>query len=278
MDGYLKDNLDFLAKLPENDFDVVGLCAGYEGTGKTTLFEQIAYYWDKNFNIDHIVFNAEQFSEAVDKLPPKSCILYDEADDSVVGSNWMREKVKTVISLMKRIRKKNLFILFVTPTFFDMSKYFAIHRARFLVKVYTYGLNRGYFHFFDKDAIRKLYFSGKKEWDWSKGKYTFRGYFRKHPEGFPIDKDEYESKKDAASRQIITKPDITQSKIKAFKKRLLMRLIGMDSFSRKQLASLFEVSERSIGRYKEESVKSMSLINEPSSEVKNVDLKSTSKE
>lgn len=241
MDGYLKENLDFLKQLPPNDFDAVGLCSGYEGSGKTTLFMQMALYLDPSFTIKNVVFNTEQFSEAVNTLPKGSCILYDEADDSIVSTNWMQEKVKQVISLMKRIRKKNLYILFVTPTFFDMGKYFAVHRARFLIRVYTNGLERGYFEFYNREQIRRLYFKGKKEWDWSVAKHTFRGYFRKNKDSFPIDMDAYEEKKDLASEKIMSKEEGVKVQLGRLRLQIFKRLEKELKLDRKTLARIFDV-------------------------------------
>jgi len=203
IDGFLKKNLDFVKKLPEYNFDAVALCTGYEGSGKSTFFMQIAYYLDPNFSLKNIVFNAEQFNEATENLPKGSVILYDEADDVAVGGNHAQNKVKQVISKMKRIRSRNLYILFVTPTYFDLGKYFAIHRSRFLIHVYSQGLNRGFFAFYGKSAMKNLYFKGKKMWDMKSERPTFRGRFLNNREGFPINFDEYEVKKDKATSEVM---------------------------------------------------------------------------
>lgn len=203
IDGFLKKNLDFVKKLPENNWDAVALFTGYEGSGKSSLAMQLALYLDHNFTLKNIVFNAEQFDEATEKLPKGSVILYDEADDVAVGGNHAQNKVKQIISKMKRIRSRNLYILFVTPTYFDLGKYFAIHRSRFLIHVYSQGLKRGFFAFYGKTAMKNLYFKGKKTWDMKCERPTFKGRFLNNKEDFPINLSEYDEKKDKATSEVM---------------------------------------------------------------------------
>ena len=111
---------------------------------------------------------------------------------------------------MKRIRSRQLVILLVTPTFFDLNKYFAIHRITFLIHVYSSGLKRGYFRFFGGNKKKALYILGKKMWDMKAGGMpNFRGRFQDIPPGFPVDyskKGEYEGKKRQATKDLNEKP------------------------------------------------------------------------
>jgi len=257
MDNFLKTNLDFVKRLPENNWDAVALFTGYEGAGKSSMAMQIAFYLDPNFSLKNIVFNAEQFDEATEDLPKGSVILYDEADDVAVGGNHAQNKVKQVISKMKRIRSRNLYILFVTPTYFDLGKYFAIHRSRFLIHVYSQGLKRGYFAFYGKTAMKNLYFKGKKMWDMKCERPTFRGRFLNNREGFPINFDEYEIKKDKATSEVMEtssgENQLNQSQVKANDRRLAifhlnkwMEEKGLRQFTKRILSKAFKISTRAL--------------------------------
>lgn len=203
IDGYFKQVLDDQHVFREKDFDVVALITGEEGSGKTTLAMQAALYMDGNFSNDHIVFNARQFEKVLNTLPNGSCIVWDEADD--VGSSWASEMMITLKKTFKRIRKKNMVIFLVTPTYHDLNKYFAIHRTRFLINVYADFVTRGFFKLYNRDAKRKLYIFGKKEMDMKATKSTFFGRFTNYPKGFPVDMERYEREKDLATAETFEK-------------------------------------------------------------------------
>lgn len=201
MDGYLQSNTHEMRELVKNNWDVIGFIVGYEGDGKTALAMQLALSLNAGFNLDQIVFNIEQFDEAVENSPPKSVIIWDEADS--LGGRWWDDMMIALKKKFKRIRKKNLFIILVTPTVFDLDKYFVIHRTRFLIHVYAEGLKRGYFRFFNREGKKKLYLYGKKNYDLNAANASFYGRFTNYPKNFPIDLEVYEAKKDEATAAIL---------------------------------------------------------------------------
>ena len=248
MDGYLRQVLDDQHVFRMNNFDVVGLITGEEGSGKTTLGMQMALYMDNTFSNDHIVFNADQFEKAIDTLPHGSCILWDEADD--VGSNWASEMMTALKKTFKRIRKRNFVIFLVTPTFHDLNKYFAIHRTRFLINVTTDFVTRGSFNLYNRDAKRRLYIYGKKEMNMKASKSTFFGGFTNYPKDFPVDLEKYEADKDRATEESFK----TMEKPKDLRKDILYNLVAYFdlnhiAYTKKGLAELINVSERTIRRY-----------------------------
>lgn len=204
LDGTLRENLDILKEFVARDWDSIGLLTGEEGDGKSSFAAQICYYLDPSFNIDKIVFNAEQFDKAVESLPPGSAILWDEADD------WSRHYADRMLIALKRqfkrIRSKRFHIILSTPTFFDMNKYLAIHRSRYMIEVYSNGLERGFFKFYSRSDKQFLFFKGGKFWDTGAQDPSFRGRFCKIPEGFPVDfspNGEYQQKKDLATKDLL---------------------------------------------------------------------------
>lgn len=258
MDNYLKENVDYLHELTKNNWDSVGIIVGYEGDGKTRFAVQVAYYLDPNFNIDNIVFNAAQFDDAVETLPHGSSIVWDEADD--LAGHWADEIVIAMKRKFKRIRKKRMKIFLVTPTFHDLGKYFAITRARFLIHIYSMGLERGYFRFFNRTAKKNVYILGKKLMDLSVVKATFHGSFEDIKEGFPVDmseEGEYEQKKDAATAEILDKSKTNVMAVKEYRIKVLERLNrflkakGVEC-TNDELSHVFLVNTRTIYRDLEE--------------------------
>jgi hypothetical protein len=197
LDGFMRQNLDIAKERVRKNFDMVTIYFGLEGSGKTTKALQDAYYLDSTINIDRVVFNPGQFERAVDIATPEQAIIWDEADD--LGGHWASRIIRTMKRLFKRIRKKRLFIFLVTPTIFDLNKYFVIHRTLFLCKIYAKGTERGNFAFYAGDAKRLLYMLGYKMWDDNAAYPDFRGQFTDLPDNFPIDLVEYEVKKDKAT-------------------------------------------------------------------------------
>lgn len=249
IDGYLEKVLGDLHAYKEADFDAVGIITGEEGAGKTTLAMQMAYYMDSSFNNDNVVFNAKGFETAIKTLPPGSVILWDEADD--VGSSWASEMMIVLKKTFKRIRKQNYFILLVTPTFHDLNKYFAIHRTRFLINVYSDFIQRGFFRFYNRKNKRLMYVYGKKEMNMQAWKCNFFGKFSNYPEGFPIDFKRYESEKDEATLEAFDKVP----KPSNWKKLILANLIKFDednalNLSRDDFAAIIGVDSSTISRYK----------------------------
>ena len=110
--------------------------------------------------------------------------------------------MRVLKSTFKRIRKRNLIIFLITPTFFDFNKYFSIFRTRFLVHIHARGLKRGFFRFFGMKRKKMLYLNGKEKWNMNAALPNFRGRFTNLPKGLPInfsDGGEYDVKKDIAT-------------------------------------------------------------------------------
>lgn len=203
LDGFEKPNLDYLNKRVKHNWDFLGIVVGGEGNGKTAWALQRALYMSCSFTIANIVFNEKQFLEATETLPRGSAIVWDESD--AASGHWASSIVQAIKKRFKRCRKNNYKIFLVTPTFFDFDKYFIIHRANFLIDVYSKGIKRGYFRFFGKTKMKSLYFKGKQFWNMRAEMPDFLGVFTNYPVDFPIDMSddgEYDIKKDVAMRVI----------------------------------------------------------------------------
>lgn len=223
LDGYLKENLDTAHELVMKNWDNIGFISGYEGDGKSSLAQTIGLYLDATLNLDKIVFTPQQFFDAVDKADKSTVIIWDEADD--LGEQWYKDILQALKSKMKRIRKRNLHIILVTPTIFDLNKYFVIARTRWLIHVYADGTERGFFRFFNREQKKKLYIHGNREWDMDAAKPNFFGRFTKLPEGFPIDQQAYENKKEEATKALgVTGRKSAPALLADYRKEVLLRL------------------------------------------------------
>ena len=157
------------------DRDYVAVYDGEEGVGKSVIAQQNARILDDNFTIDNIVFTADQFIQKIKDPNTKkgTCIILDEAFSSANSRASLTEVNRSMVGLATEMRQKNLFILMVLPSFFDLDRYFALWRCRALFHVYfTPDEDRRYIAF-DKDSKKLLYLAGKKTYNYSYPKAPF---------------------------------------------------------------------------------------------------------
>jgi hypothetical protein len=192
MDGILATNMEVAKKLVTKDWDCIGILDGLEREGKSTLAQQMAYFVDPTFNIDRIVFSQKAFEVAVGKAEKGQAIVMDEAMNVLFSRQAMSSVNIGMVKNLAHIGQKNLFIIFCLPSFFELDRYAAIHRSRFLIHVYCDGLQRGYFSFFNRHQKKDLYINGKVGYKYNVAYPSFRGRFGK----FQIINDaEYRAKK-----------------------------------------------------------------------------------
>lgn len=255
IDGYLKENLDAMNQRIIKKWDNVVAVTGYSGDGKTEWTVQQALYMDHTFNIKRVVFSSEDFEKLImdkDACPDGSSVLWDESDE--LADHWASTIMRTLTRVFKRIRKRRLKIFLVTPTFFDFGKYFVMDRIFCLVHIYSDGLERGYFRFFNRKRMRELYIKGKKLWDMEACHPNFRGRFTKIPKLFPIDMSsdgEYEEKKDIATERITQQVGSPKELKYDFYCNLIdfLKEKGVD-YTNEVLGSLLGVDKRTVSRYR----------------------------
>lgn len=169
LDLKLKKFLDekIINRINKKDKDYVMIITGYEGSGKSTFASQIGKYVDPNLNIDRICFNAEQFKEAIVNAKKGECVVFDEAVSGFSSGGSTSKVGKLLKSLMMQMRQKNLFVIVVIPSVFELNRYAVLHRAISLFYVYTkagYGKkqDRYYWVGYNKRDTKRLYLTGKK--------------------------------------------------------------------------------------------------------------------
>ncbi len=207
MDNVARNNLDEVRyRVLEKDFDFVTVVDGREGSGKSVLAMQYGAYLDPNFSLDNIVFTAEDFIKKIKdpKIKKGACILLDEGFNAINSRASMSEINRSMGAIATEMRQKNLFIIIVLPSFFDLDKQFALHRASSLIHVYLKdSVERGQYLIFPRSKKLYLYLNGKKTYNYSKPKSPFPPCkFSKH---YVVDEEEYRKKKaDAFKKRTVS--------------------------------------------------------------------------
>ena len=225
IDGYLKSNLDIAKKSVQKKWDCVFIIDGAEGTAKSTLAQMIGYYLtDGNFNVDSIVFTAEDFMKKVDTAKAGECIVLDEFVLMGMSSDGATTMQKALVKKFTLIRKKSLFICLVIPYLYLLKKYFVISRARFLIHCYTPDfIKRGFFKFYNYDQKNYLFINSCQFWNYPKTcDYSFVSTFSDYT-GMFVNQEEYENKKDIATEDIALKEE--EKEVKALELKLTPKMM-----------------------------------------------------
>ena len=198
IDPILKNELIKIKKgVTKKDRDFVLVIDGEEGSGKSVLTMQIAKFLDSSFNLENVCFNSTQFIERLKKAPRFSCIVLDEAFNSANSRASLTEVNRSLIGVATEMRQRNLFVLIVIPSFFDLDRYFALWRCKSLIHVYFNKKGgRGKYIIFPKSKKKYLYLTGKKFYDYRKPKSPYPPCsFTNH---YTLDEEEYRKKKSEA--------------------------------------------------------------------------------
>jgi len=203
IDSVLKKELDQVRyRVLEKDFDFVTIVDGREGSGKSVLAMQMGAYLDPRFSLDNIVFTSEEFIKKIKdpKIKKGACIILDEAFNAINSRASMTEVNRSMGAVATEMRQKNLFIIIVLPSYFDLDKQFAIHRASSLIHVYLKNnVDRGQYLIFPRSKKLHLYLNGKKTYNYSKPKSPLPPCrFTNH---YTVDEFEYRSKKSLAFKK-----------------------------------------------------------------------------
>jgi transposase len=201
MDNLLQPELDKIKNaVTKKDRDFVTVIDGEEGAGKSVLAQQLAKTLDPDFNIDKICFNADQFIKSLKTSKKHSCIVLDEAFSSANSRSALTEVNRSLIGVATEMRQRNLYVIIVIPSFFDLDKYFALWRCRCLFHVYfAPDGKRGRYIIFPKTAKKYLYLMGKKFYDYSKPKSPYPPC--SFPNVYTVDEQEYRTKKAEAFKK-----------------------------------------------------------------------------
>jgi len=191
----LRELLKVRNRVLTKDRDWVAVYDGEEGVGKSVLAQQHAKILDPNFNIDNIVFTANDFIKKIKDPTTKkgTAIVLDEAFSAANSRACLTEVNRAMIGLATEMRQKNLFILLVLPSFFDLDRYFSLWRCRALIHLYFTPEEDRHYIIFDKESKKLLYLTGKKNYNYSYPKAPFPPCTFK--DEYTVDEIEYRKKK-----------------------------------------------------------------------------------
>jgi hypothetical protein len=202
VDTIIKNELiKIRTRVLNKDRDFVACYDGEEGVGKSVLAQQHALILDPNFCLDNIVFTSDDFIKKIkDPNTVKgACIILDEAFNAASSRASLSEVNRAMVALATEMRQKNLFVLLVLPSFFDLDRYFALWRCRALFHVYFTPDEDRHYVAFDKDSKKLLYLSGKKTYNYTYPKAPFppSNFYNQ----YVVDETEYRKKKAEAFKK-----------------------------------------------------------------------------
>jgi len=162
MDNNLYERLQKTKKRVKRDEDRVFIVDGPERTGKSTFTQQKARVLDPSFTHERMCMTVPEFREAIENANKYQAIVFDEGFRGFSSRNTMTVINKILVTKMMEIGQKNLFIFIVLPTFFMLESYVVLHRATGLFNVYKRRNQRGYWKYYNKNKLKRLYVMGKK--------------------------------------------------------------------------------------------------------------------
>jgi hypothetical protein len=235
----MQDTYDIICEDPYHNFVANGIVV--HNSGKSVKAAQDAYYLDPTITLDRVTFNCDDFKKTVLNASKGQAIILDEAYGSLSSRGAMSNVNRTIVKMLTTIRRKNLFIFVVLPTFFELDKYVAIWRSRALMHVIAPNFQRGQFEFYDKDKKKLMYILGRDRYNYAVQPPNFRATFTSW---FPFDWDAYDEKKEKTANM----EEEAQSPTAIA--RGILEMVTRNVY--KPEAKLIEVTQRTVSNYVKE--------------------------
>lgn len=159
IDGLLKDNCDSIKKTIRKNWDYLFCIDGEVGAGKSIFAQLLGFYLsDGKLKIENIVFTGDDFKERVLAANRYDCIIFDEAFRGLSARSSLSKVNTSIVQMLNEIRQKNLFVLIVLPSVWDLDTFVRLQRTKGVFNVYTSkGKERGYFRFFRNDPNENFF-------------------------------------------------------------------------------------------------------------------------
>lgn len=162
------------------DWDCVFQIDGLEGSGKSILGIFLGWILSKGrLGIKNIAENSDDAINKLETLEKGSVLIIDEGGLSFSSKEVMKKEQRKLVGILNVIRQKQMILIIIAPSFFELNKYISIHRSKFLLHVYTdKRMERGRFAYFSTKQKKMLYEIGKKNFNsYSKPRSKFVGRF-----------------------------------------------------------------------------------------------------
>jgi predicted GTPase len=95
----------------------IAVCCGKTGSGKSYSCLTLASALSDKFNVDNVVFDAEEFMQLMvsGRLRRSDVVIWDEAGVSLGSRDYMSNVNKAISYFLQSFRKMNLVLLFTIP-------------------------------------------------------------------------------------------------------------------------------------------------------------------
>lgn len=270
VDGFLRKRLDTILAITKKKWDAVFIVDGKERSGKSTLGFVCATYLNPYITLDNVASDGDDALKKLEKLPDGSVLIVDEGSLMFSSKDAMKSEQKKLIKILNVIGQKAMVLIIVLPCFFDLIKYIAVNRSRFLLHVYTSKrLERGRFAYWGENKKSKLYIYGKKNYNsYAYPRADFLGRFGefdpfgeayqklKRESLFSTFHDGEKAEKDSRYRIFlmrIIKCLYFDQKVSQFKLKAMMRGMPVKELR----AMLVEIKEKGIPVHKQSKVRDM---------------------
>lgn len=187
----------------KDDGDIVCAVTSGEGFGKSTFAQTLGGYFASklgtSFTIDNIHFNTDSFIEFAENAPKYTVVILDESRSDLYRGSSNSNKNKNFTHWLSECRAKNLVLILLIPSIHDFDPYINKWRTSIWFELTKIKDKEGIYKrgFYNVMAIKKrklfLKYLDKKYSRTPQSLKLLRGHFTKTT---PIDKNEYEKKKD----------------------------------------------------------------------------------
>lgn len=233
---WLYDNVNDMRNIQTNDRDIFVIVDGRERVGKSVLAQVIGWIASRGtLTLKNICLTAEEFADRVTNCDKGDVIIFDECYLGMSSSDAMRRYNRMIKQLVVTCGQKNLFVILVLPSVFDINKYMALHRADALIHAFEHKRRRGFFAYYDHKKLRYIYMKGKQYYSYTRIKPNFTGWFKNF---YAVDEDAYRSKKLEAMKSIMKQEEDRDMSKQVFRFGVLAHFV----VSRKK-ATVKELSE-----------------------------------
>ena len=193
IDPTLVSNMDDMKKEMKKDNDIIIIVDGRERIGKSVFAQQVGWYMSNGqLSLADICFTAKEFQERVKNCTQGSTIIFDECYLGMASLDAMQQYNRMLLKMLVTCGQKNLCLILVLPSFFDLIKYVPLHRADVLLHCFKHKNERGHFAFYTANQMKNLYIMGKKFYSYYRPKPTFHSKFTKF---YAVNEEAYRKKK-----------------------------------------------------------------------------------